>query len=108
MNARGYLPIADYALIGDCHTAALVARDGSIDWYCPSRFDAPAVFWRILDAGQGGFFSVSPKGEYQVTRRYRPNTNVLETTFECGGGIIRLTDFMPVHRRQISRIGHDV
>jgi GH15 family glucan-1,4-alpha-glucosidase len=106
-DTDGYTPIADYALIGDCHTAALVSKSGSIDWYCPSRFDAPAVFWRILDARQGGYFSISPSGRSDVSRRYRGLTNVLETTFEAEGGRVRLLDFMPIQRRR-SRLGSDV
>jgi len=107
--ADDYCPIADYAIIGDCHTAALVSKRGSIDWYCPGRFDAPAVFCRLLDAEKGGFLSVAPEGGHEVSRRYREHTNVLETTFTCeGGAVVRLTDFMAIHRRASSRIGHDV
>lgn len=107
-SADGYAPIADYALIGDCHTAALVSKSGSIDWYCPGRFDAPAAFWRILDARRGGFFSVAPRGDYRVSRRYCGPTNVLETSFRHGGGLVRLTDFMPIYRRRLVRLGNDV
>ena len=57
---QDYHPLADYGVIGDCHTVALIARDGSIDWYCPERFDAPAVFCRLLDARRGGFFRCAP------------------------------------------------
>ncbi|MBV9120567.1 MAG: glycoside hydrolase family 15 protein, partial [Chloroflexi bacterium] len=103
-----YSSIADYALIGDCHTVALVSKDGSIDWYCPGRFDAPPVFWRILDAGKGGFFSVRPSCDYRSRRRYRGDTNLLETTFDAGHSIVHLTDFMPIFRRRSSRLGHDV
>lgn len=56
-----YRPIQDYALIGDCHGAALTASDGSVDWCCLARFDAEPVLWRLLDAEQGGFFQVRPK-----------------------------------------------
>lgn len=105
---RGYLPISSYALIGDCHTAALVASDGSIDWYCPQRFDAPAVFCRLLDATRGGFTSLSPVGGYSTTRAYVRNTNLLETSFVTGTGKAKVTDFMPVYRRQRSRRGYDV
>ena len=102
-------PIADYAVIGDCHTAALVSKAGSIDWYCPGRFDAAAVFCRLLDSSQGGFQSAAPEGGHEITRRYLDQTNVLETTFTCSGGaVVRLTDFMPIHRRASSRMGHDV
>ncbi|HZQ99110.1 MAG TPA: glycoside hydrolase family 15 protein [Chloroflexota bacterium] len=91
-----YPPIADYGLIGDCRTAALVSRAGSIDWYCPGRFDAPAVFCRLLDARLGGFCAAAPAGRFAAQRRYLPGTNVLETTFEAAGGTLRLVDFMPV------------
>jgi GH15 family glucan-1,4-alpha-glucosidase len=105
----GYSPIADYAIIGDCHTAALVSKSGSIDWYCPGRFDAPAVFCRLLDADKGGFLSVTPLGRHEARRRYVEHTNVLETVFTCDqGAVVRLTDFMAIHRRASHRIGHDV
>jgi alpha,alpha-trehalase len=67
-----YPPISDYALLSDCHTAALVSRDGSIDWCCFHRFEARPVFARILDWGKGGFFRIAPRDEYEVSRRYLP------------------------------------
>ena len=88
--------IADYALLGDCHSAALVGRDGSIDWACFPRFDSPAVFCKILDAERGGAFAVRPTDVRGVRRAYLPDTNVLVTTFECADGILKLTDCMPV------------
>jgi len=91
-----YLPISDYALIGDCHSAAVIARDGSVDWFCPGRFDAPAVFCRVLDADRGGYFRSAPTGQFSVERHYRGPTNVLETTFSTDSGKIVQTDFMPV------------
>jgi GH15 family glucan-1,4-alpha-glucosidase len=95
-----YRPIRDYALIGDCHGAALVSCEGSIDWCCLGRFDADPVFCRILDAHSGGYFSIHPVERFSVTRRYLSGTNILETTFKTGGGRVRVTDFMPVGRRQ--------
>jgi alpha,alpha-trehalase len=103
-----YPPIADYGLIGDCHTAALIARDGSIDWFCPDRFDAPAVFCRMLDADHGGYLKIAPNGSFSVERRYRGDTNVLETTFSNEGGRLRITDLMPVHKRSSDHEGYDV
>ncbi len=94
-----YLPIAAYGIIGDCHTAALVGTDGSIDWFCPERFDSPAVFCRLLDARLGGYLSVTPAGRFDAQRRYREGTNILETTFTAGGDQARLTDFMPLRER---------
>src|SRR5690606_2573897 len=91
-----YPPIADYGLIGDMHTCALVSKAGSIDWACFPRFDDASVFGRILDWGKGGHFSLAPKGDARVTRRYLENTNVLETTYETDTGRAVLTDFMPV------------
>ncbi|HEY9285182.1 MAG TPA: trehalase-like domain-containing protein, partial [Pyrinomonadaceae bacterium] len=107
-GTRGYRPIGDYALIGDGHTAALVARDGSIDWCCWPRFDSPALFCRLLDARKGGWFRVGPAGEHRAERAYVRATNVLATTFETGAGKFRLTDFMPVERLDESRRGEDI
>ena len=103
-----YPPISDYALIGDCHTAALIARDGSIDWFCPRRFDAPAVFCRLLDAQRGGYLQTAPTRNYSVERGYLRGTNVLESTFSADGGRVRLTDLMPIHERTSDRLGYDV
>lgn len=72
-----YPPIETYAAIGDCHGAALVSQDASIDWCCLGRFDAEPVCWRLLDAGRGGFFSIAPAGRYSATRGYLGNTNIL-------------------------------
>lgn len=97
---RGYRPIGDYALIGDTRTSALVARDGSIDWCCLPDVDSPAVFCRILDAAQGGFFRVGPTERYRVTRTYLDDTNVLATTFTADRGTVRVTDLMAVEPRE--------
>ena len=98
-TASRYRPIADYALIGDCHGSALVARDGSIDWAALHRFDADPVFCRLLDAGRGGYWSIRPTSEYTSTRAYLPGTNILRTVFETAAGSVAVTDFMPVGRK---------
>jgi GH15 family glucan-1,4-alpha-glucosidase len=105
-----YLPIADYALIGDCHSAALVSRDGSIDWCCTPRLDSPSVFGRLLDHDRGGFCSIGAEGA-ETSRRYVPRTLVLETTISLGGGEARLFDFFAMRKggrsapyRQLIRI----
>ena len=107
-TSNPYPPISDYALIGDCHSAALIARDGSVDWFCPGRFDAPAVFCRMLDADRGGYFRSAPTGPFSVERHYRGATNVLETTFSAHGGRVRATDLMPIHQPTWRRHGYDV
>jgi GH15 family glucan-1,4-alpha-glucosidase len=84
-GARGledYLPIAEHGLIGDLHTAALVGTDGTIDWYCCPRFDAPSVFAAILDRERGGHYRIAPMGGgWTAKQLYLPDTNVLITRF---------------------------
>jgi GH15 family glucan-1,4-alpha-glucosidase len=93
----GYAPIAEHGIIGDLHSAALVTTAGTIDWYCPGRFDAPAVFAGLLDRHCGGFYGIRcvcpGAGAKQL---YLPNTNVLITRFLSGDGVGELHDFMPV------------
>jgi GH15 family glucan-1,4-alpha-glucosidase len=93
-----YRPIADYAVIGDTQTAALVSPDGSIDWLCCPRFDSPAMFLRLLDADRGGYCSIQPVGKFDVTRSYVRDSCVLHTRFSTSGGELTVTDFMPVER----------
>src|SRR5271156_6695143 len=89
------LPIENYALIGDCHTAALVGCDGSIDWLCLPRFDSPACFAALLGTPDHGRWRISPTAEIKATRRrYRGETLILETDFETERGSARLIDFM--------------
>ena len=93
------LPIEDYAVIGDCRTAALVGTDGSVDWLCFPRFDAPACFAALLGTPDHGRWLVAPAGPVRATRRqYRGDTLVLETVFETDEGEVAVVDFMPVGR----------
>ena len=84
-------PLADYALLSDCNTAALVSRDGSIDWLCVPQFDSPAVFGRLLD-DQAGHWSLRPADRFDVTRRYRADSLVLHTDVETASGRATMTD----------------
>lgn len=103
-------PIEDYALIGDCETAALVSRDGSIDWLCWPRFDASACFAALLGGpgpGPGhGRWKIAPgSASVKTRRRYAGETLILETRFECAEGVVLLTDFMPArNNHEISEI----
>jgi GH15 family glucan-1,4-alpha-glucosidase len=89
--------IEDYALIGDCETAALVGRDGSIDWLCWPRFDSPACFGALLGTEDNGRWRIGPREQNaKIARRYLPDTLILETTFTTPDGVVKLTDFMPL------------
>ena len=92
----GYLPLRDYALLGDCHGAALVGRDGAVDWFCSGRFDAQPACWALLDAKQGATFRIAPiVGSYESERAYVDSTNILRTTFTTPTGRVSVTDFLP-------------
>jgi GH15 family glucan-1,4-alpha-glucosidase len=94
------LPIEDYGLIGDTQTAALVGRDGSIDWLCMPRFDSGAFFAALLGSPRHGRWLVAPKGQARPAgRRYQDGTLILETDFETDEGSVRLIDFMPPRQR---------
>lgn len=105
-DAQGYPPIEDYALIGDCHGAALISGAGRMDWCAPLRFDGDPVFFRLLDARQGGFWSVEPEDVRRVSRGYLDRTNILRTRFETATGVLELVDFMPVGRTRGASV-HD-
>lgn len=99
-STTGAIPtIRDYAVVGDCHGAALVSRDGSVDWCCLERFDADPVFCRLLDYERGGYLAVRPQGDFQTSREYLPNTNIQRTTFSTASGKAAVIDFMPVGRK---------
>ena len=92
----GYLPIEDHGVIGDLHTAALVGIDGTIDWLCLPRFDAPSVFASILDDEKGGHFRLRPLNYVRSQQLYLPDTNVLLTRFLSSEGVAEVLDFMPI------------
>jgi GH15 family glucan-1,4-alpha-glucosidase len=87
-------PIKDYAIIGDCRSAALVSRSGSIDWLCWPRFDSPSIFGALLD-DLAGRWRIAPRESFRVTRQYAGNSNVLQTRFRTATGTAVMTDAMP-------------
>lgn len=91
-----YRPLADYALIGDGHTAALVSPDGSIDWLCAPSFDSPSILARLLDARRGGYFAVQPEGRFESHASYLGYSAAVKTSFRSARGAAALVDFMPL------------
>jgi GH15 family glucan-1,4-alpha-glucosidase len=96
----GYLPIEDYAAIGDGRSLALVGVDGSIDWLCVPELDSPSVFGALLDPVDGGSFSLAPAVPYEVKRAYVPGANVLESEFSTAEGAVRVTDAVTIDTAQ--------
>ncbi len=97
--------IDDYAIIGDCRSAALVSSAGSIDWLCWPRFDSPSIFCSLLDPERGGFFSLRPRAPATTTRSYVGDSAVLCTRFHTGEGDFELVDLMPIADERAARQG---
>ncbi len=95
--------ISDYGLIGNARSAALVSKNGGIDWCCLPEFDSPAIFAAILDRKKGGHFTIWPEGEFQSTQAYIKDTNILETHFSTQGGEMRLSDAFTVADREFQK-----
>lgn len=94
-NDTGYLPIEEYGVVGNLETCALVAPNGSIDWFPFPHLESPSILAAILDADRGGRFRIGPTDSFETNRRYVDGTNVLETTFHTADGTATVTDFMP-------------
>jgi GH15 family glucan-1,4-alpha-glucosidase len=110
MDEEHYLPISAYGIIGDTRTAALVGRNGSIDWCCFPRFDSASVFGALLDNDRGGRFRIRPAEPYTSEQRYLSLTNILVTTFHThrGTGVIEVTDFMPSPEQPVIAMPHEI
>jgi len=91
--------IEQYAMIGDCETAALVSHQGSIDWLCWPHFASPACFAALMGTEDNGYWSIAPENPVPGRRRYLDHTLVLETLFETPDGLVAVVDFMPVRQR---------
>jgi GH15 family glucan-1,4-alpha-glucosidase len=108
LSEASFPRIGDYGIIGDCRSAALVSRNGSLDWLCWPRFDSPSIFAALLDRERGGFWTIRPNGGFSTRRQYIPETNVLETTFDSQTGTIVLTDLMPVRENSSMVPDHEI
>ena len=101
--------IADHAIIGDLQTAALVASNGDVDWFCTPRFDSPSVFASLLDADRGGRFRIAPEGDGHLTKQgYLGDTAVLATRFMVEASTSSVIDFMPVSDPEVARDQHTI
>lgn len=95
--------IQEYGLIGDCRSAALISKCGSVDWLCWPRFDSSSIFGALLDRERGGYWSITPEQAFDVERAYVRDSNILETQFICASGRACLTDLMPVNSEEFKR-----
>ena len=101
---QGYLPIEEHGIVGDLRTVALIGTDGTVDWYCPSRFDAPSLFGALLDARKGGYFSLTSRTGYARPKQlYLPDTNILLTRFQGKEAVGEVIDFMVPETRPTGR-----
>src|SRR5579863_9700043 len=101
---HGYLPIEEHGIVGDLRTVALIGTDGTVDWYCPARFDAPSLFGALLDKGKGGYFSLTARTSYAKPKQlYLPDTNILLTRFQGKDAVGEVIDFMVPETRPAGR-----
>src|SRR5579864_481710 len=107
-SAGPFPAIADYGIIGDCRSAALISKDGSLEWLCWPRFDSASVFAALLDRERGGFWKISPIQPFSASREYVANTNVLQTRFTTASGQALLTDLMPVRQNSALVPDHEI
>src|SRR5579862_281908 len=115
MRKDGFAPIGEYAALGDGRTVALVASDGSVDFMSLPNLHSPTTFAAILDPEKGARFTLAPAGRFEASRRYLGRTNVLETTYRTGDGVVRVTEALTLqdggllpwveHARRIEEIG---
>jgi GH15 family glucan-1,4-alpha-glucosidase len=101
---HGYLPIEEHGIVGDLRTVALIGTDGTVDWYCPARFDAPSLFGALLDRRRGGYFSMTARTSYAKPKQlYLPDTNILLTRFQGKDAVGEVIDFMVPETRSTGR-----
>ena len=89
----------DYGIIGNCRSAALISKTGSIDWCCLPEFDSPSVFAKLLDENIGGSFEIKVNDSYEITQSYERYTNILITSFKSGDDHFEIHEFMPRYRK---------
>ena len=103
-SPHGYLPIEEHGIVGDLRTVALIGTDGTVDWYCPARFDAPSLFGALLDKNKGGYFSITARTSYAKPKQlYLPDTNILLTRFQGKDAVGEVIDFMVPETRSTGK-----